>query len=494
MAAGQARIPRLHPGFFQFSDDPALSGRGSAGAAKFVRACGLVVALIAGLSPGAVAAAEFNLHAALGAPENLVISGSMRARIEAIDGQFRPIAAQDDAMLSMQTTLFVEYRPGPVRLGAELFDARGYFQKPLSSAGTGEVNALEMAQLYVGLDLGETLGAGSLGTLTAGRFTMNIGSRRLIARNAFRNSVNAFTGLRLDWTGAGQAGGGRDRATVFWAMPHLRLPRDPRSIRRNEVEFDRESTDLQLLGASYTRAGILGGSLEIYAYGLLERDAPGFPTTNRRLFTPGIRLFRAAAEGRFDHDLEVIHQFGTARETILAVDDLDVSAWFVHAEVGRSLGGPWHPRVAVQFDFASGDGDDPRTLNRFDTLSGARRFEYGPSGLFGPVGRANLMSPALRLEIAPDPRWDAFVGWRPLWLASATDSFSATNIRDRSGASGRFAGHLAEARGRYWLLPRRVWLDVGVALLAKGRFLRDAPLARDNGDTRYGYVDIGYSF
>lgn len=454
---------------------------------------GLLIAAL--LSLGVSEARATPLHAALGAPDNLVISGSFRSRIEAIDGQFRPIGVESDAMWSLQTTVFAEYDAGPVRFGAEIFDARAYFQTRGSSAGTGEVNALELAQAYVGFDLGDVAGAGTTSTLTAGRFTMNIGSRRLVARNGFRNSTNAFTGLRFDWIGAAHAGGA-DRAMLYWTMPHIRLPRDPESVRANAVEIDRKSLDLQLFGGSYARAGVLGGGLEIYGHALIERDAAGFPTRNRRLLTPGMRLARSPAPGRFDHDFEVIYQLGTTRETLLPQDvaDLDVAAWFVHAEIGRSFAGPWSPRLAVQFDFASGDGDDQRTLNRFDTLFGARRFEYGPSGLYGAVGRTNLISPALRAEVFPDPRWDAGIAWRPLWLASATDSFSATGVRDRKGASGRFAGHQIEARTRYWLVPQLLRIEAGAALLAKAAFLREAPNARDTGNTRYGYVDIGVIF
>ena len=457
---------------------------------KFATLCGLVA-----LAQGGGVARAGALHTALGAPDNLVISGSFRSRIEAIDGQFRPLAVDSDAMWSLQTTLFAEYRTGALRIGGELYDARAYFQNPRSSAGTGEVNALEVAQAYVGFDLGEKLGSGSTSTLTAGRFTMNVGSRRLIARNVFRNSTNAFTGARFDWMGAAH-GGGRDQMTLFWTMPHIRLPRDPEAVRRNVVKVDRESLDLQFFGGSYTRAAVLGGVLDVYGLALLERDAPGFPTANRRIFTPGIRLARRPSPGAFDHDFEVIHQFGTARETILAIDTVDrpVSAWFVHAEVGRSMEGPLSPRLAVQFDFASGDGADPGTLNRFDSLFGSRRFELGPTSLFGALGRANLISPAIRVEISPNTRWDAFVAWRPLWLASASDSFAATGVRDRQAESGRFAGHQIEARARYWLVPGVVRADAGVALLAKGAFLRHAPNSRDTGDTRYGYLDLGLVF
>jgi hypothetical protein len=279
-------------------------------------------------------------------------------------------------------------------------------------------------------------------------------------------------------------------------MPHVRLPRDPAGVRANRVAFDRASTDLQLMGLSGTHDGVAGGTVQIYALGLLERDAPGFPTADRRLFTPGIRLFAPPRLGQFDHDVEFAWQMGTARASFLPSDgdDLDVSAWFLHAEIGRTFAGPLRPRVAIGYDHASGDGPDPRTFNRFDTLFGARRFDFGPTGLFGAVQRSNLISPSLRVEVAPGRRFDAMLAWRPLWLASETDAFATTLVRDRAGKSGRFAGNQVEMRVRYWVVPGVLRVDSGVAALVKGGFLRDAPLAPDTGNTRYGYVDVSVDF
>jgi hypothetical protein len=210
----------------------------------------------------------------------------------------------------------------------------------------------------------------------------------------------------------------------------------------------------------------------------------------------GARLARPASKGAFDYDLEAIRQSGHARATTSASDNaqLDVSAYFLHAEVGRSFGGTWSPRLALQYDRASGDGSNSETYTRFDTLFGARRGEYGPTSLYGAVQRSNLSSPGVRLDVVPDKRWDGFIAYRALWLEDASDSFAATGVRDRTGLSGKFAGHQIEARARYWLVPKVARIDTGAAFLIKGRFLRDAPNAPDTGDTTYGYFDLTFTF
>jgi hypothetical protein len=411
-------------------------------------------------------------------------SGTFRVREEAIADQFRPApAASDDRLLSLRTTFFAEYAKGPWRVGGELFDSRGYGERTNSTTSTSEVNAFELGQAYVGLDL-------DAGSLTVGRFTMDAGSRRLIARNRFRNTINAFTGARWD----GNAGA--DRYRVFWTLPQTREPSDAQGVHDNDVQWDRESPDLQFFGGSWTHEGVLGGALEVYGYGLAERDSARIATRNRRLFTPGVRLARKAGPGRNDYEIEAIYQTGRERASTKPTDvaDLDVSAWFLHAEAGHTFDAAWSPRLALQYDLASGDRGKPGEYGRFDTLFGARRGEYGPTSLWGAVQRANLNSPAVRLSIAPTKRLDGFVAARLLWLESATDSFASTGVRDPSGRSGKFAGEQVEAQARYWLVPKAVRLETGLAWLGKGRFLKDAPNAPKDGDSSYGYVDVTFGF
>lgn len=431
------------------------------------------------------------LHNAIGAPENFKLTGSFRARIEGINGQFRPGVATGDRLLSFRTTLFAEYNAGLVRIGGELFDSRGYLEAPDSSTGTGEVNALELVQAYVGLDLKDALGAESTTLVTAGRMTMAIGSNRLISRQSFRNTTNAYTGVRFERTGPAGT-----YLTAFWTMPQIRLPFDRDGIRDNKVEWDRESDDLQLYGAFYRAPlPIDGAMVEAYAYGIHERDTQRVQTANRHLFTPGIRVFRAPKAGRTDFDLELIGQRGRANASSSANDRnrRKVSAWFAHAEVGHRFDTPWAPRVAAVFDYGTGN-DRGQGIGRFDTLFGARRSEFGPTSLYGPISRSNLVSPGLRLQVQPNRATDAFMIYRGVWLDSATDSFGATGVRDPSGSSGRFAGQQLELRAGHWVVPRLLRLEAGFAHLFKGRFLKVAPNAPSTGDTDYGYLDLSVEF
>jgi len=166
-----------------------------------------VVALPAAAMLPALAHAEdakpapYSLQAAIGDPDALTVTGSARIRYEAIGNQFRPGLDRNSDAVLLQATLAAEYRAGPVRIGAELDDSRVYFAGPGSSVSTSEVNTLEPVQAYLALDLGSALGKGANASRKAGRFTRDLGSRRLVARNNFRNTTNALTGIEGDWRG-----------------------------------------------------------------------------------------------------------------------------------------------------------------------------------------------------------------------------------------------------------------------------------------------------
>lgn len=432
----------------------------------------------------------WTLQQALGDPEGLTVSGSIRVRYEAIGNQFRPGLNRNDDIVLLRTDLFAEYDTGPVRIGAELQDSRAWSTDRGSSVGTGEVNALELVQAYAGFDLDDALGEGTDTKLDLGRFTMNLGSRRLVARNNYRNTTNAFTGINARFRGHGGTA-----ISLFYTLPQVRLPNDKPGILDNKVKWDRESFDLVFWGA-YLSARPIGdaGTVEAYFLALDEDDSPDRSTRDRHLFTLGARIDRSPVTGRLDYELESAYQFGTIRAGISpAAEKLDVSAYFVHAEAGYRFPGPWAARISFHYDLASGDGPG-KSWGRFDTLFGARRGEFGPTGIFGALGRANISSPGVRLEVKPGRRWDAFSMYRAAWLASASDAFASTGVRDPAGLSGNFAGHQIEGRVRYWIIPSRLQLEAGAVLILNGEFLTQAPNANRFGNPRGSYVSLDASF
>lgn len=411
---------------------------------------------------------------------DLTVDLSVRVRGEAISGQFRPTAAADDAGLFIRTNLTLNYDAGPVRLVGEIMDSRAYLTHSQSSIGTAEVNAAEPVQAYLQTDFNDRIRG------QFGRFTMDLGSRRLIARAGFRNTTNAFTGTRFDLTA--RAG---DQLTLFYMVPQARLPDDRADISSNAVRLDREAANVRFFGASATSRPVHGTTIQAYLLRLAEQDNATALTRNRRLWVPGIRINKNPARGRTDFEVEGIWQGGTTRATTAPNDlaDHPVSAWAVHAQVGHSVPARWTPRVTVAVDYGSGDRPGG-TQTRFDSLFGARAFDFGPTGLFGAASRQNSLSVQARLDVTPGKRWDGYLAVRPQWLAEPRDSFAATGVRDPAGISGRYAGTQVDARLRYWLIPNHARLSSGYAHIFKGGFLSNAPNAPPTGNTHYGFVEL----
>jgi hypothetical protein len=423
-------------------------------------------------------------------PPAFRLSGSTRLRYEAIGGQARAGFDSRDDLASIRTQILAEYDAKPLRFGAELYDSRAFGADPGTPLTTGEVNALELVQAYVAADIGAPPGKGTRLSLMAGRFTLNLGSRRLVAADDYRNTTNGYTGLRGDLSVPGGI-----RATLVYTLPQVRLPDDADGLRDNRVRFDRERFDTVLWGGIVSKAKAVGPAMaELSFFHLGERDAPGRPTRDRSLDSVGARLIADPAPGRVDYEVEAIRQSGRISRSLAAgAPTQAVSASFVHASVGYSFRDRWKSRLSVAVDRASGDKAGGR-YGRFDTLFGMRRGELAPAGLYNAVGRANIMTPGLRYEAAPSRRLDLFVTYRPMWLASAEDSFSTTGVRDAAGRSGDFAGHQLDARLRHWLIPKRLRFEFDGLLLARGHFLRDAPNAPPGRWTRYASFNLTASF
>jgi hypothetical protein len=406
------------------------------------------------------------------------VSGSVRLRYEAVDGQVRPGFNAGDGLVNLRTTVFAEHRGGPLRLGAELYDSRAWGADRAMPISTSEVNTLELVQAYAALDVKSAV----LGptTLQAGRFLLNLGSRRLVAADDYRNTTNSYTGLRADLTPAGV------KTSLIYVQPQVRLPDGIDALLDNRQQIDRESRALELWGGVAAKPRTIGpATLEGSYFHLEERDAPGRPTRDRSLDTFGGRIIRDPQTSHWDYELEAFDQTGEISRGLGPTDPkLKVRAGFAHADVGYSFAHRLRPRFSAEFDVATGD-DGHSSYGRFDTLFGMRRADLAPAGLYNAVGRSNLITPGLRLELAPPGRWDAFAVVRGLWVEAKEDAFSTTGVRDAAGRSGTFAGTQLEGRARYWLVKDRIRAEADAVWLDKGRFLQRAPNAPPTGDERY---------
>jgi hypothetical protein len=444
------------------------------------------------LAQGSAGEAGPTLHQALGLPDSIRIEGSMRPRYEALGNPFVAGRSEDDEFLGLQTELRLEFDAAPtLTIGGELLDSRFIAGNGTGGAAT-ELDALEPAQLYLSWRPDDFLAHGARLNLTAGRFTMDIGSRRLVAHANFRSILTSFDGVRAVWTSPDNL-----NVTLAYSAPVARHPSDAGSALDNEVALNRTLAHTRFSVAHLGSPLPFGIRGEAYLLDLDEADGGGVATRDRDLITTGVRLLRPPDESQFDFDFEYARQSGSVRATARAPDvtPLDHDAEMAHAEIGFSFGAPWSPRLALEYDFASGDRSPTDGDNqRFDPLFGDRAFEFGPTSIYGFISRTNLSSPGLRLEVRPGNGNDGYVMLRDIRLDSATDSLANSSVRDPAGLSGDHAGLQIEGRYRHWLVQDVLRLSVGAATVLTGNFLEDAPNATRQGHPLYGYTELTWTF
>ncbi len=458
-----------------------------------------VVALILGLLSSSVIAQTdqqpWQINSALSLPNWLSIKLDHRIRYETLDEQFRAGRNGDDQILVNRTNLLTEINLTNWKFGFEVLDARQAHADQSTPLSTGIVNPVDVLQTYVQWNQADLFTTGSNSSLKLGRFTMDIGSRRFVARNRFRNTINAFTGIDAKFA---QTNGQVIRA--FYTLPVHRRPTEFKKLLDNDTKGDKQNTEVKFWGLYYafpeSTFAKWDSLAELFYFGLHESDTHDRPTRNRDIQTVGGRIYKKPSTNHFDYQFETAFQFGDSRSSTSPSnrENLDHFAHFQHAELGYSFSTKWSPRLIAQFDYASGDNSPNDDDNeRFDTLFGARRFDYGPTSIYGPFSRSNLLSPGLRLQFKPSQNISVFIAHRGYWLADKNDAWVAARVRDSSGNSGRFIGQQSEIRVRWDVVPKNIHAEAGAAYLFKEEFAEDAPNATDEGDSNYLYTQISFS-
>ncbi len=457
-----------------------------------IRTCIALVLVAAAPVTRAHASEPWRLQPALGVPQWLSLSGTYRTRYETLNSQFRVGRDGSDQILVTRTTVLIAIHQGPLTIAGEMMDSRAALDDGGSPINTGLVNPVELLQAYLQWHSEDLFAPGARGELRVGRITLDVGSRRFVARNRFRNTINAFTGVDWQW----QAADGR-QLRAFFTLPVNRKPNTPANLHDNNIEFDEEDAEVKFWGLYYAATLSWGDYGELFYFGLDEDDAAGRPTANRDLTTIGFRLYRKSELAHFDYQIESAFQFGESRASPLRsnVTDLDHFAHFQHGEIGYSFAAPWRPRLIAQYDYASGDETPTDDDNdRFNTLFGARRFDFGPTSIYGPFARANINTPGLRLQLKPYPGVTGFIAYRGFWLASNRDAWTPSGVRDPSGDAGHFIGQQIEARVRWNVRPKNMRLEAGIAHLFAGPFMADAPNTNGQGDSTYVYSQVALWF
>ena len=396
-----------------------------------------------------------------------------RTRYETIDARYRPTEEGGDQQLDFRTRLQLRVATRRFWAYSETQDARITLDDSASTVSALQETKTKVLQLHGGVAWRD-LGARKLGLqFEAGRFSRDFGFRRLIARNIYRNTTNAYDGVIARVSGESWSLQALATRPVFYTYPAL--TRDPRfeHLRFGGLYF-----------ASTARR-----ALNVDGYALIWRDGRSMPEPERRSYdTTGLRVFgQFGPDRRVEYEVEAAAQWGE-------LGARTQRAWFQHSQLGYNWPAVrWQPRLLMLWDHASGDRDpDDQRNGAFDPLLGARRFEFGPVGLYGLIGRSNLSSPGVWLLVKPAGFIDVSVQLRGVWLAEARDRWRPSGLVDPTGQSGTRVGTQAEYRLRY-RFNRHVEFDGGLVTFDEGAFVR-ALKPSPKGRATFVYLGTEFKF
>lgn len=411
----------------------------------------------------------WRLQAATALPPWLKLQGSWRLRGETLDGQFRAGREGGDQVLLHRLQIRGDLDLGNAGLVIELQDSRIGLDDEGTPTSPNLANPTDVLQAHLSFKSANTM-------VRAGRMTIDAGSRRLFARNRFRNTVNAFDGVDLTWARGIYSVRGQALAPVV-----RRVNGDPGD---NRPRLDRSYSNIQLTGLHLTRDA--GVTLQLGMFYLSESDSRNLQTRNRNLATTSLRILLPPRAGRWDFELDTAFQHGHSRTSVAATTHLRHSAYLVHVGLGRSS---MHGivRAEFQYDYASGDkrGSDGEN-NRFDSLFGGRRFDFGPTSIFGPFARANLRTPGVRALIKGPGSLTTMLALRRFSVASKQDTWVAARL----GGSKSYLASQFETRFRWDLVPGQVRIESGFAFMHAGDLARQA----GKKDALFGYGGFTVTF
>ncbi len=451
---------------------------------KLAQCCALALGLYSGLGQ---ATENWSVQKQLNLPDWLTLKIDHRTRYEGYDNAFKKDQSGGDQIMAFRTNVFLGIHYDNFEIGTEFIDSRIALEGGNTPMNTALINQTDLLQAYLAWQSTDLLGSGLNFKIKAGRQTMDVGSRRLIARNRFRNTINNFTGFDT------QISQGDWQWRNFVVLPVSRLPNDQVSLQAGRAVFDQEDFERIFVGTFFSMKNLAFNSrAELYGYYLSEEDTGQTATKNRKLFTPGFRWVKSAKPNQFDFEVETVLQTGISHATNKASDQqrLNHFAYLMHLGIGYSFDVPWQPQLMLQYDYASGDKDPTdNSNNRFETLYGGRRFDFGPTSIWGPFARSNINSPGIRLKFKPHERVTGFIAHRAYWLAESKDSWTGgSKIRDITGNSGSYIGQQMEVRIGWQAIPNRLNFETGWAHLFKGDFAKNAPGAPTNkNDADYFY-------
>ncbi len=407
----------------------------------------------------------------------LTVSFEQQSRIQTLDGQFRAGLEGEDTLFEMRNALSLEGNFEGFSVQTEIADMRTYLgdgDTPLDSFTT---NPIDILQANISVPIAGVFSDNDEGFIKTGRFTMDQGSRRFVARNRYRNTINSFGGIQA------RLESGNKAFELFYTQPVIR--RVSGDHLDNEPRLDKESSDKIFWGARLeTTLGAQSDRFEAYILGLEENRKQA---ANQRfdILGTGVRVLRSPSPSAWHYELEGLYQWGDAPSLSVDGELRDHRAYYFFLNLGYSFEAAWSPRFSFLYHLASGDEnpvDDES--NNFDHFYGVPRPDFGPTGNFRAFQRFNVDSPGLMLNLQPASNVDAYIRLQEYSLDEPTQGWSTTRYRHPGSLEEDNVGTQLETRVRWHIPGNKLTIDGGYTWLSAGPYMDLV----NKGDSHYFYL------
>lgn len=390
-----------------------------------------------------------------------------RTRLELRDDYYLRSAPENDDeqfLLRSQVYLGIHDIIDPLRFVLEFEDSRQFMSD--YPEDTRDVDENDLIQAYGELYFKDALGDGYPLSIRAGRMTLDLIDRKLIAYNNWRNTTDAYDGFRIQL--------GDDRS--LWHLDFFAAM----LVEIRQRHFDRPDEERWFYGLVGTWRGWADTLILQPYYIALDQDMKNPASNDRTIHTLGLHGFGLLGKSGFDYDFDTAFQFGEDGRR-------DHRAFAAYGELGYTFTHPWKPRLSFATSYASGDRDpNDGVSERFDRLRNPRH----PPSATDLFRWENTISPKLRLAFQPTKQLRIDGGYGANWLASDNDAWPIPGRRDATGRSGDFVGHDLDVRARYQL-NENTELEAGYAYFIPGDFVENTGPA-DDSDFLYFTVTLHF--
>ncbi|MEO6666655.1 MAG: alginate export family protein [Nitrospiria bacterium] len=419
----------------------------------------------------------------------VTVGGEVRERYEFRDNaDFNSNAADTLSFIGSRIRLHLNYEVTPdIAAFIQFQDAR-LFGGEASTVSND--NLLDLHQGYV---LIKNLGSSSL---TVGRQELFFGDQRLVGHFGWSNVGRSFDGLRVTymaapvrvdvWGASTKVYGGNTGAS-----PVLTPTSTITAVSNNDAQ--------QFYGV-YGSVKTPVAVVEPYIMYLRDTTGAATPTaitapaaTGQRRTTVGLRVDGKAISESIDFTGEGAYQLGTM-EARGASPESDISAYAVALKAGYTAPIGIKPRIGVEYDRASGDGD--RTDDRFETFENLFPTNHPFYGYMDYVGWRNMQAMRLSLSVKPTATSGMSLDYHRFSLAEKEDHwYAASGAVFRTTPSGNAESDLGQEIDlvAYTMIKEKLRVEAGYGRFFPGDYVKvNFPAATDASD--FFYLQTSVSF